>query len=86
MRISPLPTASNAPPFCNRRLSPPTVIDLRGSRPEGRIHSVFVDPTGNHVIISTVLAGSGINFHVDSGEWVQKQTRGAGSGFGVQRK
>jgi hypothetical protein len=41
------------------------VVELKGgSRPEGgRIHSVFVDPTGRHVLMCMVSAGSGTSYY-----------------------
>lgn len=56
------------------------VVEIKGNKPEGgRIHSIFIDPTGKHVLICIVSAGSGTCFHCQWGGGAGGSSSGASS-------
>jgi len=43
----------------------PELVDIKGGRPDGgRVHAMFVDPTGRHALLCLVSSGSGSTYYV----------------------
>lgn len=64
----------------------PEIVEMERRGSEFRVHGLHVDPTGNHALVTAVLAGVGLTFYVGASTGAGSSSGGRGVAARVQAK